>query len=243
MFRFFRALRQRLLTENRFSKYMLYAVGEILLVVIGILIALQVNNANETSKLKADIRGAYQAILGNLKEDRAMYDTLLLVYEKDNSERSRRVLEILTRETTRNDLLELRGMRPGSFNLDYINVAYNAFVASGLIYKAENAPLNEALAEYYREQEDVEDFFRRLFDTSTQMQTREAMIPFHFIIAGGDPGGDFHWMNDPSHPSYQALYAFQHSILSMNERRVFRIAGLARMNDSLQLKLEKYLAP
>ena len=47
MLRFFRQIRQRLLTENKFSKYLLYAVGEILLVVIGILIALQVNNWNE----------------------------------------------------------------------------------------------------------------------------------------------------------------------------------------------------
>ena len=47
MLRFFRQIRQRLLTENRFSKYLLYAIGEILLVVIGILIALQVNNWNE----------------------------------------------------------------------------------------------------------------------------------------------------------------------------------------------------
>ena len=50
MLRFFRQIRQRLLTENRVSKYLLYAIGEILLVVIGILIALQVNNWNEQSK-------------------------------------------------------------------------------------------------------------------------------------------------------------------------------------------------
>lgn len=47
MIRFFRTLRQRLLAENRLSKYLLYAVGEIVLVVIGILIALQFNNWNE----------------------------------------------------------------------------------------------------------------------------------------------------------------------------------------------------
>ena len=47
MLRFFRQIRQRLLTDNKFSKYLLYAVGEILLVVIGILIALQIDNWNE----------------------------------------------------------------------------------------------------------------------------------------------------------------------------------------------------
>lgn len=47
MIKFFRKIRQRLLTENKFIKYLLYAIGEIVLVVIGILIALSINNAND----------------------------------------------------------------------------------------------------------------------------------------------------------------------------------------------------
>jgi hypothetical protein len=54
MIKFFRKIRQNLLVENRFNKpaspagrYLLYAIGEIILVVIGILIALQINNWNE----------------------------------------------------------------------------------------------------------------------------------------------------------------------------------------------------
>ena len=50
MLRFFRKPRQKLLPDNKFSKYLLYAIGEIVLVVIGILLALQVNNWNETRK-------------------------------------------------------------------------------------------------------------------------------------------------------------------------------------------------
>ena len=50
MLHFFRRIRQRLLTENRFTKYLLYAIGEIMLVVIGILIALQVDTWNENRK-------------------------------------------------------------------------------------------------------------------------------------------------------------------------------------------------
>jgi hypothetical protein len=50
MIKFFRHIRKQLLTENKFSRYMLYALGEILLLVIGILIALQVNNWNEERK-------------------------------------------------------------------------------------------------------------------------------------------------------------------------------------------------
>ncbi|WP_242130916.1 DUF6090 family protein [Aestuariivivens marinum] len=50
MIKFFRKIRQKLLSKNKFSKYLVYAIGEIILVVIGILIALQINNWNENRK-------------------------------------------------------------------------------------------------------------------------------------------------------------------------------------------------
>ena len=74
MLRFFRHIRQRLFTDNppdqasragKFSKYLLYAIGEILLVVIGILIAFQVDNWNENTHLKS----AEQKALNNLHLD------------------------------------------------------------------------------------------------------------------------------------------------------------------------------
>ena len=52
MIKFFRKIRQNLLMENKTSRYFKYAIGEIILVVIGILIALQINNWNEIKKLK-----------------------------------------------------------------------------------------------------------------------------------------------------------------------------------------------
>jgi hypothetical protein len=68
MLRFFRQIRQRLLTDNKFSKYLLYAVGEILLVVIGILIALQVDSWNESRK-EADLEKDLLMGLRNDLED------------------------------------------------------------------------------------------------------------------------------------------------------------------------------
>jgi hypothetical protein len=65
MIKFFRKIRQRLLAENKFTKYLLYAFGEIVLVVIGILIALQINNSNEAKKERA----REISYLRNLKAD------------------------------------------------------------------------------------------------------------------------------------------------------------------------------
>ncbi len=65
MIKFFRKIRQNLLTEGKTSKYFKYAIGEIILVVIGILIALQINNWNEERKERAIVKN----VLKNIRYD------------------------------------------------------------------------------------------------------------------------------------------------------------------------------
>ena len=50
MIKFFRKIRQNLLSEGKTGKYLKYEIGEIILFVFGILIALQINNWNEARK-------------------------------------------------------------------------------------------------------------------------------------------------------------------------------------------------
>ena len=65
MIKFFSKIRHKMLKENRLSKYIVYAIGEIILVVIGILIALSINNKNEIRKQR-DLELHY---LSNIKTD------------------------------------------------------------------------------------------------------------------------------------------------------------------------------
>ncbi len=69
MIKFFRKIRQQLLAQNKLGKYLLYALGEIVLVVIGILIALQINNWNEHRKSVKKERNHLLEIIENLRED------------------------------------------------------------------------------------------------------------------------------------------------------------------------------
>ncbi len=69
MIKFFRKIRQNLLLEGKTGKYFKYAIGEIILVVIGILIALQINNWNNNNQLKKLETKYLTEIRNNLKSD------------------------------------------------------------------------------------------------------------------------------------------------------------------------------
>lgn len=81
MIKFFRQIRQHLLSEGKTGKYLKYALGEIVLVVIGILIALAINNWNEHRKEKAKTRVIYQQLLDDLNEDKAYAEFIINKFE------------------------------------------------------------------------------------------------------------------------------------------------------------------
>lgn len=76
MIKVFRKIRKSLLSENNFSKYLLYAIGEIVLVVIGILIALSINNWNEKRKQNEQLTQYRKNLTAELKIDLTRLDDL-----------------------------------------------------------------------------------------------------------------------------------------------------------------------
>jgi hypothetical protein len=69
MIKFFRKIRQNMLSEGKIVKYFKYAIGEIVLVMIGILLALQVNNWNENRKMDNRRQAYYSQLLEDLNSD------------------------------------------------------------------------------------------------------------------------------------------------------------------------------
>jgi len=68
MIKFFRKIRQKTLTKNKFGKYLTYAIGEIILVVIGILIALSINNWNQKQIEQKQVRNIYARIVQDFNQ-------------------------------------------------------------------------------------------------------------------------------------------------------------------------------
>ncbi len=88
MIKFFRKIRQNLLSQGKTGKYFKYAIGEIFLVVIGILIALQINNLNDQRKARAVTHLYYKQLLEDFEIDKnyieetsSVIDSNLVRYE------------------------------------------------------------------------------------------------------------------------------------------------------------------
>lgn len=82
MIHFFRKIRRKLLTNNRLGKYLFYAFGEIILVVIGILIALQINNWNEQRKVDNTAKILANSLVQDLDKDISFLEELIVFSEK-----------------------------------------------------------------------------------------------------------------------------------------------------------------
>lgn len=157
MIKFFRHIRQRMIKENpshakasvnkRVSKYLLYAIGEIVLVVIGILIALQINNWNEERKVELSVQGQMRSMTKELREDAKFFQSLI--------ERNQRQIVFLRSITSNNyDILDLANSA-GRISLNYeprkFGVAYHKLKERGELKLVEDEELKESMTTYFEE--------------------------------------------------------------------------------------------
>lgn len=149
MIKFFRKIRQRLLSENRFSKYLMYAIGEIILVVIGILIALQINTWNTQ---RVDNRKE-QEYLHNLIEDIKVQQELVgnqIVHEKKMKSQVEKALVHLNSELINADTLNtyLSDITRKSFVVN--DPTFQDLKSSGNILLIKNTTLRKNILSFYQ---------------------------------------------------------------------------------------------
>ncbi|NNK80475.1 MAG: hypothetical protein HKO93_03170 [Flavobacteriales bacterium] len=150
MIKFFRHIRKRMLKENRFTRYTLYAIGEIVLVVIGILIALQINNWNE------DRKAHFQEveILNNLRTD-LQADFKELSYQIASKKKMvleyRNCLEILS-ENKEGSIEELKRDLKSIFQVGGLSLnktTFNNLETTGEIRLIRNKALADSIVAFY----------------------------------------------------------------------------------------------
>jgi hypothetical protein len=131
MIKFFRKIRQRLLSKGKIGKYFKYAIGEIILVVIGILIAVAINDAYNNAKNDAKIKVILTQIQEDIITDLKDSERILGVYlRKDSTAR----LILNDRATIKNTWWELQPFD------GYVNFSVHREGYKRLMNNLENLP-------------------------------------------------------------------------------------------------------
>jgi hypothetical protein len=154
MIKLFRNIRKNLLTEGlpagqagKTTRYLKYAIGEIILVVIGILIALNINNWNENQKSKKDERYVLTEVLKNLEEDAVLVDEIIIQRQKAKTA-TNALQATLNKETKGSDSLQFYLVNLLTFERYFpINNAYEILKSKGL--QLSNNELTTKISRYY----------------------------------------------------------------------------------------------
>ncbi|OIQ36705.1 MAG: hypothetical protein BM563_10340 [Bacteroidetes bacterium MedPE-SWsnd-G1] len=151
MIKFFRKIRQQLLNEGKTSKYFKYAIGEIVLVVIGILIALQINTWNQ-ERLNNIER---QNIIASLNSEFLKNKTQFISVKEDHDNSKRAAMEFMEyigeqnhQNFTQNEIdILIHRIFPMS---DYVpsNNAIDDIIQSGKLSTLKNSELSSKLSDW-----------------------------------------------------------------------------------------------
>lgn len=168
MIKFFRKIRQRLFREGRFSSYLLYAIGEIVLVVIGILIALQINNWNQTKNNRNKELEILRDLNVEFKMNKLDLESLITEH-KGMLNATNKIMELIGKpESTLQD-----------YNIDsllYLSIDYDDFnpkqsiidetISSGTISLIRNDSLRSLIFVWISIKDDLDETYRTMDEVS-----------------------------------------------------------------------------
>ena len=226
MIRMFRQIRQHLLSQSRFSRYLVYAIGEILLVVIGILLALQIDTWNEQRK----DRRTEGEIIENLRQEFML-----------NSKELDSILQVVGKNRNANQ--ELMGFfgRPeeelAMLNIDsivFFSVEFQRFIPtqnaladllqSGRLQLIRNGTLKSYLYDWTRIMGQIDESY-----SGVKQKTEEDIVPY---LSTRYPLKDI--------DKYGALAWKQPSRLPNNKLQVFRELEFENLVDDHLYRLMRY---
>mgnify|MGYP005993493067 CR=1 FL=1 len=158
MIKFFRKIRQKLLAENKLTKYLLYAIGEIVLVMLGILLALQVNNANEERKSRALERAYLSDIHQDFIDNKNQFEERLQYFRNQFQ-----IADSLGRYVfpiTDNNWKDVKKVYGGVFlpnTFDPNRSSINALISSGRVDIIQNDSLKKKILAWNDKYEDYKE--------------------------------------------------------------------------------------
>jgi hypothetical protein len=226
MIKLFKRIRQQLLKENKFSKYLLYAIGEIILVVIGILIALQVNTWQDNRMSRFEELKTLENLKNEFEQNRKELANAIVMNEKC-LETGKYIMSLIGEDenkikTINTDSLLFQGFEYAQFNPSE-NSLSNLF-QSGHLNLISNDLLKSLLYQWSRANKGVQDQFSGVDD-----KIEDDLVPYltkNYALKDVD--------------SYSRLEWKYKSKLPIDKTKIFRDVEYENLMDDFLYRLSGY---
>lgn len=248
MIKFFRKIRQKLLTENRFSKYLIYAIGEIFLVVIGILIAIQLNDFYEDKKERNRELSFLQKLRDDIIQDiddLTLTDSILANYQSSQE----KGWELLLNAKSVEDIITVDSLIKFRWQGFEVNrKTYDEMLNTSGIYIIKNRELLNELSDHYDLIELFQHNYREINEDSRAYYKASNLDQFEYLIRLNEDLSldisqiDASWISNHNSPAYLALFRFyNHVIVGVTGNKRRYIAEILSNSKELAAEIEKEL--
>lgn len=204
MLKFWHSNKLHFLYKENLKKYLLYALGEILLIIIGILVALQINNwSNKRNDFQSKI-----SLLHDLKEDLQMdidwnktEDSLINAYIP----RYDTAFKILYTAKTLEEITSITSyisIRPNDLSIN--NETYQEMINTGKFYLIKNKMLKKTISNYYKRAERAKFYIQTIFEKNYEVGYDINLVPFNRIYFG-TAALDTSWIVKPNSMAFLAV--------------------------------------
>lgn len=246
MLKLFRIIRQNLLKEGKTKKYFKYAIGEIILVVIGIMIAIQLNNFNQHRNNTKNGVILLDKLHQEIDIDIKYFDSLSSDYNRWFTQTKFILDSVLSGKIIKLERLEQYNVGRGSMNFLHLNrSSYNEMLNTGNNIEIENLDLKNKIISFFQKAEielnklnfDNEMFHRWIYDNLD-------VTLWHRLWSNHNLDyEDWQWLQDPSSDKFRTLEGyvlfFQNAIKANLEAIQVVRSNCQSMNELIKKELNK----
>jgi hypothetical protein len=195
MIKLFRNIRKNLLAEGKTTKYFKYAIGEIILVVIGILIALSINNWNQERILKIEEEGIVRNIHNEFLQNKTIIKTTLETSDNcTNAVKS--LMHLIGKDEVLMNNHNIDSLMYYAFDLPIFRPSENTIsglIQSGRLELLHNQELVDVIYEWGRTMKALNDMSARVLSKSD-----DDLLPYlskKYALKDMDAYGTLQWKN------------------------------------------------
>ena len=212
MLHFFRKIRQDLLANSQFFKYLKYAIGEIILVVLGILIALQINNWNEFRNMSKKELSLLANLRNDINSDISAFkwgDSSYAKYEVELE----MAIKLFYKAKTIKDIYRVDTLTHLQLEEVIINhYTYDEMVNLGIGYSMKNQKLQKSIADYYLTAENIRTYINQVNNEAIKMYNSPGIHPYKLLTSQiKNPQIelkliDTSWIGNPISPTFMSVF-------------------------------------